>query len=361
MPDAPPKLLILTTDLRIGGTPTVVRELSLRLRARGHDVEVACLSGLHETGEAIRSAGVPVHALGAGSVRDLGVALRLRHLIQSRCYSRVFSLLVHANTAAALACRNLDGVRLYQSIQTTQPRPAWHWPVQRYAALSARRVIVPSASVADVARDRSGVPDEKLVVIPNAIEASRFSDVTPGDGVRGRLVFLGRLDPVKRLPDLLDALRLLPPHITLDVYGDGPERAAWQRLAAPLGPRVTFHGSAPATRALEHADLLVLPSEAEGFGLVVIEAFAARVPVVCSDAPGLRDVARDGRNALTFPVGDVAALARAILTGLTERTLRRFLAANALTHARTLYAWEPVLDSYERALDLPPLPRAPRA
>lgn len=369
-----PKLLLLTTDLLRGGTPNVVKELSLRLRERGHDVEVACLAGMGPVGEELVGAGgrgltgevrggVRVHALGASGPGDWAVAVRLARLIRREGYSHVYSLLMHANAVAAITTPLFRGVKFFQSVQTTQPEPAWHWAVQRRAAGLARRVIVPTASVAATVAARCDVAAEKLVVIPNAVDAAAFDGLGPGgDGAGGvgrvvfRVVFLGRLDPVKRVQDLLAALPLLRARgeFAVHLYGDGADRARLERLVPPgLASHVTFHGAvASAREALQGAEVLVLPSEAEGFGLVLVEAMAAGVPVVASRAPGIVDVVEHGKTGLLFPVGDSAALARCVLRLADDRGLRRALVAAGRETVRRRYAWPAVLDQYERALEL---------
>src|SRR5262245_28078806 len=85
-----------------------------------------------------------------------------------------------------------------------------------------------SASVAQVATDWSGIPLDKIDVIPNAIDQFRFRDT----GLRPvqtaptvRIGFVGRLDPIKRIPDLVEAISHLDPQYHLHIYGDGTERA----------------------------------------------------------------------------------------------------------------------------------------
>src|SRR5687768_14012310 len=100
-----PRILLLVTDLNIGGTPTVVRELAIRIapiaKAAGGDVQVASLSPRGPVSAQIESAGIAVHALDASGPRDLRVIARLHRLIKSQNFDTVFSFLVHANAAAA--------------------------------------------------------------------------------------------------------------------------------------------------------------------------------------------------------------------------------------------------------------------
>jgi len=195
-------------------------------------------------------------------------------------------------------------IRFVQSIQTTQPEPRWHWWVQRIAARRAEGIVVPSASVADAARSRSAVPEPKITVIPNALDPVdfRWFPTRRPRGRRGRAAgdrLHRRLDPIKRLPDLIEAVKLLEEQARLHIFGDGAERGALERLTADrkLESHVVFHGAVPRPQeALRQVGMLILPSAAEGFGLVLIEAMVSGVPVVATDVAGIRDVVRHGQT-----------------------------------------------------------------
>src|SRR4051812_34795039 len=94
-------------------------------------VEVACLAKWGPVADQLRAAAIEVTALGASDVRDVLVIRRLVNLINEHQIDTVFSFLIHANAAAAMAKVFLRGrgssVRFIQSIQTTQPKPRWHW------------------------------------------------------------------------------------------------------------------------------------------------------------------------------------------------------------------------------------------
>jgi glycosyltransferase involved in cell wall biosynthesis len=353
------RLLLLNTDLEIGGTPTVVRELALRLRSAGAEVEVACLGALGPVGRELQSAGVMVTPLNAASRFDLAVLPRLISLLERRRIDTVLSFLMHANAMAALAHiwrRTGAAERWFQSIQTTQPTPHWHWRVQAMAARSAEKIIVPSPSVAQRAREWADVPGEKIVVIPNAIDCElRAPHVHAGLGEELRIGFIGRLDPVKRIGDLVAATARLGADYRLDIYGEGAERGQIERqiTALGIGERVKLHGTVPRSReALAMMDVLVLPSSAEGFGLVLIEAMAAGVPVVATDAPGIRDVVSDGNTGLLVPIGDVEKLAAAIRSVREDPAAWRVRIEKARREVEERYTWSRVIPMYRAALGL---------
>jgi glycosyltransferase involved in cell wall biosynthesis len=355
------RILLLITDLEIGGTPTVVRELATRLNALPDvEVDVACLAGWGPVAEQLREAEVRVILFEARGARDFpGVVAQLVRLIRESGYDTVFSFLIHANAVAAAASLFCRGVRFLQSIQTTQPRPRWHWWLQSVAQLPAEKVVVPSASAAEVARDRAGVPRGKIAVIPNAIDPDAFarSTVPDADPRPYPIGFIGRLDPVKRVPWLLDELHALnvtrPGTATLHVFGDGPERERIVRRMQELklDGVVKLHGAISRPQeALVQIGLLVLRSEAEGFGLVLIEAMAAGVPVVASDVAGIRDVVRDGETGMLVSFASHEEMVTTLRRVIEDAALRRRLSDNGLREVRERFSWDVVLPRYRELL-----------
>jgi glycosyltransferase involved in cell wall biosynthesis len=382
-PGAPArKILLLITDLQIGGTPTVVRELATRLNdPPSVQVDVACLAGRGPVVDQLCSAGVKVIVLGARRATDVSVFFRLRRLIAEGRYDTVFSFLIHANTAAAVVSRFLPGaIRYFQSIQTTQPNPRWHWRLQSIVHHACEQVVVPSPSVAQAAQEWAHVPANKLCVISNAIDLEGISPSpgTPGEGwgggssrrsknplpnpppeyrERGHPIgFLGRLDPIKRISDLLEAVNLLGDRVHLHIFGEGSERENIERRISELGiaSHATLHRALADPRiALDQISLLVLPSQAEGFGLVLIEAMAAGVPVVATNVPGIRDVVRHEQTGLLVPVASPTELAAAIKRLLDDHELRQRLIDQAESDVRERFTWRTVLSQYRRLLGLP--------
>lgn len=351
----PRRLLLLNTDLELGGTPTVVRELARRLNdPPGVQVVVACLGRWGPMAEQIKAAEIEVNAFGARRPCELpGVVRRLADLVRERRIDTLFSFLMHANTVAALARGCCEGVRFFQSIQTTQAYPRWHWWVQRFAHRAAEKIIVPSPSVAHAAEEWAKVPSGKIVIIPNAIDPAGFSpSAIPATDARPYPIgFLGRLDPVKRVGDLLEAVNELGGLVHLHIFGDGPERESLQRRIEELklNGRVTLHGvvSRP-QEAFTKIGLLVLPSVSEGMPMVLIEAMACGVPVVGRDVPGVRDVIVDGKTGLLAK----SSLAEAISRVVNDVPLRRTLIDNAARSVRERYTWDIVLGRYREVLDL---------
>jgi glycosyltransferase involved in cell wall biosynthesis len=379
------RVLLLITDLEIGGTPTVVRELAIRLCRSSRDIkiEVACLSRWGPVADQLRDAGIAVTALGARGFADTPIVLwKLIRFIRRGKFETVFSFLLHANAMAAAASLRLRDIRWIQSIQTTQQNPKWHWPLQRLAQHAAESVVVPSPSVARAAADWAGVPEEKIIVIPNAIDLADFADAVsaiPADDPRPYpITFLGRLDPIKDVPTLIEAIAILQKSdgsrtvlkpepatgsgqdgpalaVHLDIYGDGKDRSRIEQAIARTGLQksVTLHGAIDRPQeVLKQSGLLVLPSLAEGFGLVLIEAMAAGVPVIATDVLGIRDVVRHAQTGLLVPPSDPTAMAAAVERIVLDRELRKNLVTAAQSELRERFSWDAVLEQYCSVLRL---------
>jgi glycosyltransferase involved in cell wall biosynthesis len=204
----------------------------------------------------------------------------------------------------------------------------WH-RLARPAALARRaaRVLAVSAATAQRARERLGVADERLAVVP-AGPGDPGPPVTPDDvaAVRARhglperyFLFVGALEPRKAVDRLVAAHHGLEPALVL--AGDG-------RLAPRLGGSgVHLLGRVSrAEKAALYAGALavVLPSWCEGYGYTPLEGFAHGTPAIVSDLPALRETAGDG--ALYVPPGDVPELAAAMRELADDQALRATLA-----------------------------------
>ncbi len=197
---------------------------------------------------------------------------------------------------------------------------------------------------------------DKCVIIPLGVDVDRFQQADPAQvaairakgGQRPILLFVGRLRYYKGLDDLLRAMALLRdtqdhPTATLLICGSGPMEAAWRALTQALGltEQVHFLGDVPEETlpALYHAaDLYVLPanSRAEAFGVALLEAMAAGLPVISTEVgTGTSYVNIHGETGLIVPPRDPERLAQAIATLLSDPALRQRLGrqAQARVHA----------------------------
>jgi phosphatidylinositol alpha-mannosyltransferase len=171
-----------------------------------------------------------------------------------------------------------------------------------------------------------------------------------------RILFIGQAVERKGLPVLLSAFEALREHVPamLTLVGASPEEVA-PMLLDDRGVRALGKVSEEEKNAqLHRADVLCAPSlRGESFGMVLTEAFAARTPVVVSNIPGYRDVARDGVDGLLVPPGDALALAEALRALALDPVRRRAMATAARERAER-FSWahvaEEVVEVYEQAI-----------
>jgi glycosyltransferase involved in cell wall biosynthesis len=165
-------------------------------------------------------------------------------------------------------------------------------------------------------------------VDPALYEQPAGSAIPPRRTDEIRLLFVGRLAPVKGLRILLDAMTHLItelPHMHLVLVGDGPDRANLEAAAAPLGDAVTFTGylsQQDVAQAMQACDVFVLPSFAEGVPVALMEAMASGKPVIATKVAGVGELVVDKESGLLVLPGDLDGLITAI-RDITDEDARR--------------------------------------
>lgn len=186
-------------------------------------------------------------------------------------------------------------------------RPLARWAAQK---LSLRCAV--SEDALNTASDALG---GRYELVGNGIDTVFFANAAPWPSEGKTVFFVGRHEQRKGLAVLIEAVTRLGPDIRLWVGGDGPETDRLQAATAE-DPRIVWIGRLSDTekaRRLRAADVFCAPSlHGESFGVVLLEAMAASTPIVASDLPGYRNVARPGIEALLVPPDDAAALATAL-------------------------------------------------
>jgi len=206
---------------------------------------------------------------------------------------------------------------------------------------------------------RFDVPGD-IAVVPNFVDADRFRPMDKGHfraaiapGCEKVMVHVSNFRPVKRTVDTVEVLarlRELGHCVMLLLVGDGPDRTACELRARELGvhDRVRFLGKQdPVEELLALADLFLMPSGSETFGLAALEAMACGVPVVSTDIGGLPELVVDGVTGLLAPLGDVDALAMAASRILTDEALHARMAEASLRRAHDVFGLDAVIPMYE--------------
>jgi phosphatidylinositol alpha-mannosyltransferase len=350
-----------------GGVQVHVGQLSHHLRERGHDVLVLAPGDRPGFRENARIVGRPYAVHVNGSVARLCFSRRSSRVVR-RALEVFRPDVIHVHdpltpstamlgvihrTAPVVAtfhsyfARDHFEGRVYTAIAPLL-KPVWRRVTTRLAVSEAARRSVCS---------RMG--DAPVEIVPNGADIDLFAEADPADDLPPgrRLLFVGRLEPRKGFPVAVRAFAQLAPEypdLQLVVVGDGEQRNAVDALPADLRARVHMLGkvSYEALPTYHRAsDIFVSPATgSESFGIVLVEAMAAGLPLVASDIAGYREVARHESEGLLVHPSDPAALAAGVRRLLESPILARELGAQGFRRAQT-FGWDRIIDRLEVVYD----------
>jgi len=218
---------------------------------------------------------------------------------------------------------------------------------------SAVRVIAVSPDQPEFLMRTYRVERDRIELIPNGVGSEFFLGprAAPAGDRRFRLLFVGRLSPQKNVSLLLNALAAMTQPVDVTIVGDGEERPMLERMVADLGlTNVKLVGAKMGQDLVEQyrrADALVLTSLKEGTSLVLLEAFAAGLPVVATDVVGVRDTVGDD-GLLVTP--DPAALAESLDRLVADPELWYELACRSAKRAGQ-HPWTTLLEHLQNLYD----------
>jgi glycosyltransferase involved in cell wall biosynthesis len=355
------RIMQVVLSLAPGGTERLVVQLARALHSR-HPMTVCCLDEPGEWSKEIERVGIPVVTIGrrpgfrpdvAKRIADVGAAHGI-DLVHCHHYSPFIY--------ATMSCWWRSVPVIFTEHGRTSDAPASRkrrLANQLFGRIPARIFAVSGDLKQHMVRE--GFDASRIGVIYNGIEREPSFD----DGARARaraiigakpsdLVIgaVGRLDPVKNLGTLLEALRQLTdrfPSARVVFIGDGPTRESLVRQAGELnlGPHVAFLGYRSDVRALlPGLDVYANTSIFEGVSLTILEAMATGLPVVATRVGGTPEVVVDGESGLLVPTRDPGALAVALEGALGNPGLRTRLGASARSRVERLFLLDRMIADY---------------
>ena len=348
----------------VGGSSVIATEVALRGAELGHSVHLISYDRPHRLREDVPGLTYHnVHVAGYPLFKfppyDLALATRMLE-VQEEAKVDVFHVhyaIPHAVSAFLARSIAGDNLRFITTLHGTDitvvgADPAYTRPTS-FAIEQSNAVTAVSRFLADETKDFFGV-QRGIEVIPNFVDTERFS---PGTGGRyyeraneERIIFhASNFRPVKRVADVVRAFAHIAREVPARLFlvGDGPDRDHALAVAADLGcaDRIEHVGNhEEPQRILADADLCLMASETESFGLVLLEAMSCGVPCATTNVGGVREVVAD--TGFYAPLGQPEVLARAALPCLRSADTHRKLGKTARERAITKFERSNILDQY---------------
>lgn len=334
-------------------TDATAIEISIVTFERGRD------TAANEFVRAARELGIEVDIIEERRRFDLRVIPALRQIVERRAPDIVLTHHVksHFLMRRSRLWQRFPWVAFHHGYTRTLLRERVYNRMDRLSLPTAHRVVTVCWAFARDLMMRAGVPLEQISVLHNSIRAEPRASAEEARALRTQLgigddermlLAIGRLSSEKAHIDLIHAFRHLLDadaeiNARLVVVGDGPERGRLEGAARSLGlsERVHFTGQLNDVRAFyAAADVLVLPSHSEGSPYVLLEAMAARLPVVATMVGGVPEMVEDEESALLVHARNPQAMAEALSRVLTDAELARKLTLNASALVATRYSPE---------------------
>jgi glycosyltransferase involved in cell wall biosynthesis len=344
------KVLHLITELELGGAERLLATVLPKFDQAKLEVSVAYLYGDAPLRSGLEQAGIRVTKLDSRSKFDWATFSRLVKLLRHERIDILHTHLIQADLLGYFAGRRARVPRIVSTKHNTHYFRAHHGWLARFDPLVNRRlscIVAVSEAVKQFYIQTEGLDPSLIEVIYNGIDLEEFQKAKPlGKSELGLketdlvVCAIGSLTEKKNHSFLLQiwpdiAQRIPRAHLVL--VGDGPLRPILEKLGDD--PRTTgkvhFLGRrSDVPSLLRTADLFVLPSLWEGFGIAVLEAMAAGIPVIASNVDGIREIVRTGQDGLLLDPRSAQAWQDAIQTLLTDPVQARTLATSARSRAQ---------------------------
>ena len=361
------RILQICSAREIGGGERHLADLANNLGNRGFEIFAAIAPGSPLRSELSSLASENIIELPMRNALSVRSGLRLARLVRERRIEIVHAHVARDYPLAALAAGR-SGARLVLTRHVLFPLSKIH----RLTLRRTSRVIAVSEAVADGLRQQKLFPADKIVTIHNGIDVKRFEQGSSGTGVppvshhgqdahatRRQLVgMIGHLAPIKGQEEFIRAAAIVcgtRNDVDFIIAGedksrDGQNRANIEKLIIDLDlkQRVQLTGwTDEVAGLLATLDLFVSPARSEPFGLSIVEAMAAGVPVIATASEGACEIIDTDESGRLVPIGDVEALAKAIADLLGDAPARERLARNARAVVNSKFTMERMVDRTE--------------
>ncbi len=358
-----------------GGSGAVATELGIALASRGHEVHFITYQQPFRLPQFLPN--VYFHEVDVGRYPlfeyppyDLALAVRMHEVVRAHdldvlhCHYAI----PHA-TSAWIAKEMLQrehgrDIRVITTLHGTDitivgQDPSFH-AITKFSIERSDGLTAVSHFLRDETQRAFGCAGHSIEVIHNFIDPDTYDRSRYGGALRAQfnggrriLMHVSNFRPVKRVRDVVGIFARVAREIpsVLVMVGDGPDRVDAEAEARRLGVErdVHFLGKIDIVAPLlADADLFLLPTQSESFGLSALEALASGVPVVGSRAGGLVEVVREGITGILCPVGDIESMSAAAVGILSDAERWKHMSDSAAADARLRFGRDEIVERYEQ-------------
>ena len=359
-----PLVVHLIYRFECGGLQTLLAECINRMPAEHYRHAVICLTGYTDYSKKINRPDVALHALDKPPGQGLSTHLKLWKLLR-----RLRPTVMHTYNISTIeysATALLAGVPVRVHAEHGRDSVEMDGNHSKYNLL--RRLLIPvvnayvpvSADLGDWLRKTIGVPEHKIVMVPNGVDTARFAPLEVGPGPLPQRVWIGtvgRIDRIKNHIGLLDAFRLLLERfpapqfdVRLAIVGDGPllQTLRDQVASEAWADRVWLPGArGDIADIMRSFTVFVLPSLSEATPVTILEAMATALPVVASRVGGVPQLVLDQHTGLLVPPSDPETLADALSAYIRDPQLRARHGAAGRAHVLAHYSIDKMVEGYD--------------
>ena len=356
-----------------GGSGAVATELGIALARRGHEVHFVTYKQPFRLPTFLPR--VYFHEVDVGRYPlfefppyDLALAVRMHDVVREHKLDLLHCHYAIPHATSAWIAREMlqkegGDIRVVTTLHGTDitivgQDPSFH-SITKFSIEKSDALTAVSQFLQRETKDAFGCTAARIDVIPNFIDPDVYNRSRYDAGVRAQfngdrkvLIHISNFRPVKRIKDVVGiyaAVNRAVPSV-LVMVGDGPERHEAEQEARRLriDRHVHFLGKIDSVAPLlAAADLFLLPTDAESFGLSALEALASGTPVIGTNAGGLPEVVTHGETGCLFPVGDVDAMAASAVDLLRDEKKWRRLSDAGAADARSRFAMNDIVQRYE--------------